>query len=193
MRPLVKIKASEPSKPSVASLTMVLDDYLNDGERGSGCKGNYRGNIAGLVKLVGDKPIAKVSLVDAQRWRKSIAGKKGSTINTKLNQMRALWKWAGQRGLVVSNPFKMVSLAEETCRTETCTAREFSAILRHLTLPYRQAVVFLRLVGCRPQDVVNARWDCWNGDVITYDKHKTAAKTGQSRADASQILCVSCT
>jgi integrase len=101
--------------------------------------------------------------------------------------VKRAFNWAGRQGLVGDNPFKAVSQSAGRSR-RPLTDAEFRSLLRGAPgprgRPFRQALIFLRLTGCRPAEMASLTWSDihWDGvPRVVLTAHKTAAKTGKPR------------
>jgi hypothetical protein len=72
----------------------LLDAYLAQHVCAPATDRKYREHFKTLLGMIGDKQASRVSHLDADAWRKRIAGLKGSSANGMVKSARAVWAWA---------------------------------------------------------------------------------------------------
>ena len=91
------------------------------------------------------------------------------------------FNWAARQRLIDKNPFRGLEMPAEGEPGAEMTDEQFRAVLRASDAPFRQALLFLRLSGCRPGEMRALQWqqiDLANGLAVL-----TAHKTAKTRRD----------
>jgi integrase len=136
-----------------------------------------------LIGSYGDWPLAKcrplhaLELINAQAEVKSDWTRRrwATTICAPFNH-------AAKLGLIQRNPFWGLSLPQGEDGRDL-SAAEFQALMRVATVAMRQALIFLRRTGARPEEMRTLTSEHVNleAKVIVKRKHKTGKKTGLPR------------
>lgn len=90
--------------------------------------------------------------------------------------IRRPFNCASRLGLVSKNPFAMVRLPAGN-RGRDLTRDEWQALLRASTPQFRRVLIFLRLSGCRPEELRSLTWSKVRIEVraVLLSVHKTSA------------------
>lgn len=115
-----------------------------------------------LKKTFKGQNIAEIDRAALVRFLDGIPGGQIATRASVFAYARALWKWAGQRGLVENNPFDTMKAPEKPeARDRTLTDAELAAIWRgtyKLDYPFGPIFRLLILLGQRREEVGAMDW-----------------------------------
>jgi integrase len=166
-----------------STLEVAFQEYLAKTEKSDRTKRKIKHQLAKLLRQFGQSQVSTLRISAADWFQTAFQECRGSTWNGSVKSARAFFAWMVARKMVQDNPFKLVSLKTETKRERYCKPEEFQALMRHADKPWKAKLLFLKLTGCRPQDLYQARWDWLQGGtmVIPPSHHKTGHKTGKPR------------
>lgn len=173
-------QAQEPASQANCTVAQAVHAYLDALPIAAETKKNKRSILKRLVAVLGSKQVSGLSRADVARWQESLADLSDNAKFSHVKYARALLNWCckpSQR-YATQNVFLEVNYPQTKGRERLCTTAEFARCLRFMPLFWRQVFCFLRLCGCRPQDIGNSRWSCLRGSVLDFSEHKTSAKTG---------------
>jgi integrase len=173
--PLRNIQQALGKNPTVAS---VIDLYLPHAERTQKPL-TYRDKLSVLSAFkghIGHKRLSDCIPYDLERWVEDHAAwTSGWTLKFQTVRIQACFNWAVRSKVIRDNPFRGVHFRQGKPRRPV-TDPEYHAMLRWgLDVPMKVVCVFMRLTGCRPQELRELEWadlDLENG-VITRREHKT--------------------
>ncbi len=130
---------------------------------------------SGYILASALKPIHLTRWVDGRKW--------GPT--TERNARRSIsraFTWACEQGILPSNPLKGMRCPKANVRQRAMTDGEFRALLRSSDKDFKVLLFSLSETGCRPKEARTLRWSDVREDRWVLGEHKTAYKTGKSRA-----------
>ena len=181
---LLKMRQEASQTPSEGStMAEAFPRYLALTGKAESSQKNVKSQLRLLLAEYGHLPMSKITPLLAGQWQAKINHEKGSTYEGKRAAVIAFWNWAIKQGITTSNPFKTLPSKQQTQRERVATKSELQAILRQARRAEdRQVILFLRLTGCRPQDLLS-RWEWLDGQTIRIPAahHKTGRKTNKER------------
>lgn len=143
----------------------------------------YEDLLRNFEKLCGKLRYTRLRKRHVRAWLKK-SGYNPTSQNKALGAAKRAFNWAVEEELILKNPIAHVRKPRPLTRDRILTPEERSLILASIRGPaFRLFVRAMTLTGCRPGEV--ARVTAENVDVVagtwTFQKHKTAKRTGKPR------------
>jgi len=176
--------ADERGRRTVAE---VVNAYLADCMPELAVK-SYGSAVDTLVPFresFGDRPAASLTPLDLKQWIEGHDTWKSPWTRKRVNQiLQRLFNWGVGMRLLEVNPARGVTFPRGEPR-RPMEPEEYRALLRHTPPHVRRVLVFMKLVGCRTNEVFNVQWPDVDLPrrvaVLPPERHKTGRKTGKAR------------
>ena len=183
--------------PDSNSITAVLDEYCKFNSIRTGTQSKYRREVARLVAITGDVPLAHVRTEDLKQLRDNLIGTiKVASIQAIFTPIKGIFAFAFDEGIIPVNPMLGVKLPKDKRPIEERKWKPFDPIeftrimkaaddrwsspVRGLSDPRREAIHMvvrvLAFSGMRPIEVIRLRPD----DVTDHWIRITGSKTESS-------------
>lgn len=174
-RPVVAKDASGPSVSDVlaAFMTHAIDYYQSASGRPTGEADNFKEAAKPLFALYRDLPASDLSTdeLKAVRMRMIESGIARSTINTRINRIRRIWKWAAKEKMVpveihaalmtfeplLKNRKYNGRVVRESPDVEPVEPDRIKAILSRVPEQVAAMIELQSLTGCRVGEVISIR------------------------------------
>jgi len=104
--------------------------------------------------------------------------------------IRGALQWAVDEGRIPANPLAKLRLQRGPSRDHVISTAEFETLLagvwtqkypRRWVASFRAVLLALRLSGCRPSEIINAKIEDFDGETWTFHEHKNRKKTKRPR------------
>ncbi|MEO0055949.1 MAG: hypothetical protein RLZZ50_1896, partial [Verrucomicrobiota bacterium] len=150
-------------------ITVTLADYARQflerkkGEAAAVTLASYKGIIADLIEILGEKanqPISYITKTDLAKWRDTSAAKTSArTVNNKLKVVRTLFQSAWRDGLITDNhAAKIPVLKTSEGNRRPFTIPELKTLLQFCKNEWRGLVLVGVYTGQRLKDVASLTW-----------------------------------
>ena len=167
-----------PSEKTNATLDEIFDAYVDKLRTDNRCERTIIGildlkkDMAKFSKRSKKRTIDQLDILFIQEYKKylrTVRRNADNTINTKLNRLRSVVKWAGRLGYPIDDPFgKGVRfMTRSTPRTVFLTKDEYDAFLQRALADRndlamrvtRELFIFSCETGLRFSDVLDLKWE----------------------------------
>jgi integrase len=178
--------APESDRPTVVS---IIEAFLTHAARHLDARSLYerRSILQRFAEAHGFRLIADCRPIHLTRWLDdNTQWKSDWTLSTVVATVKRPFDWAVKQELLPANPFKHVNHRPGAPR-RPITDAEFQALLRGALgrrgRHFRQVLIFLRFIGCRPGEMAALKWSDieLDGGAIVLAEHKTARKLRKPR------------
>lgn len=150
---------------------------------------HYRGRLALLRALYGDREAAELRPLEVEDWLHKAghwpdgSPKAPDTRRANAVTFERLQAWAMERRELPQKILDKIERPRGRLRERIPTAEEIEAILAAGSPAFRRIYQALRLSGARPNELTRATIADWDrpGGMIVLKEHKTANKTGKPR------------
>jgi integrase len=182
--PAAEKRAAKLGKLSPDSFSAIVDMFIErHAKKNRSWKETERVFNVYVVPVWKDRPLTDISRPDLMHLLDGIEDKNGSVMaDAVLAQIRKLFNWALDRGIVEASPIARVKKRtnpKERARDRWLKKTEIKAVWRaadQLGYPFGPFVKLLLLTGQRRSEVANMRWNEIDSETWTIPSTKTKNK-----------------
>lgn len=165
-------------------VAVLLDQFLDWVQQNLDCFEWHRRFIQEFADACGGLQVGEIKPIHVTNWLAKKTTWGTTTRNRVIGEVKQVFNWAVEQGLIESNPIKSLKKPTAKWRERILTAEERAKIFGSITdQAFRDVITALEQTGARPGEirvVTAANVDLKNG-VWVLTKHKTSKKTHRPR------------
>ena len=174
------------------TLDELLDQYFQEKSLSQASKNTYTGFLKILQQDTGIHTISDVTTPKLLKWREDVLARSTDTTwNTYLRHMRALWRFAVEKGYTDTDPFRELNWGKQKKKLKkTITQEQLRTIIAALSDPdcplepcwfWKYLVRFVYYTGIRRRQLTEIRWKDLDLETQTLHLSADGEKTGRAR------------
>lgn len=147
-------------------------------------------HLVPFLAVIGDLLVTDLKRHHVTEWLRNQTTWNATTQSDAAAEVKRAMQWAANEGRIDKNPIELLRMQRGASRDHVVSVSEYETLLagvwkqkfaRRMVTSFRMVLIALRLSGCRPSEIINAKIEDFDGSTWTIREHKNRKKTKRPR------------